>query len=47
MVTLDKLTRELADNAELYEMSKEEGDEAGLMTIEAEAAKLKPLIEEV
>ena len=47
VVTLDKLTRELADNAELYEMSKEEGDEAGLMTIEAEAAKLKPLIEEL
>ena len=37
VVTLDKLTRELADNAELYEMSKEEGDEAGLLTIEAEA----------
>ena len=47
VVTLDKLTRELADNAELYEMSKEEGDEAGLITIEAEAAKLKPLIEEL
>lgn len=31
VVTLDKLTRELADNAELYEMSKEEGDEAGLL----------------
>ena len=47
VVTLDKLTRELADNAELYEMSKEEGDEAGLLTIEAEADKLRPLIEEL
>ena len=47
VVTLDKLTRELADNAELYEMSKEEGDEPGLMTIEAETAKLRPLIEEL
>ena len=47
VVTLDKLTRELADNTELYEMSKEEGDEPGLMTIEAETAKLRPLIEEL
>ena len=47
VVTLDKLTRELADNAELYEMSKEEGDEPGLLTIEAETAKLRPLIEEL
>ena len=47
VVTLDKLTRELADNIELYEMSKEEGDEAGLAAIEAEAAKLGPLIEEL
>ena len=39
VLTLDKLTRELADNTELYDMSKEEGDEAGLMTIEAETAK--------
>ena len=28
-------------------MSKEEGDEAGLEAIEAEAAKLKPLIEDL
>ncbi len=47
VVTLDKLTRELADNTELYEMSKEEGDEPGLLTIEAETAKLRPLIEEL
>ncbi|BEP96821.1 peptide chain release factor 2 [Acidovorax sp. A79] len=47
VLTLDKLTRELADNTELYEMSKEEGDEPGLLTIEAETAKLRPLIEEL
>ncbi len=37
---LGNLTRELADNLELYDMSKAEGDEAGLETIEAEAATL-------
>ena len=47
MLTLEKLTTELADNSELFEMSKEEGDDAGLETIEAETAKLKPLIEEL
>src|SRR3990167_6278311 len=47
VLTLDKLTRDLADNAELFEMSKEEGDEAGLLTIEAEAEKLGPMVEEL
>ncbi len=47
VLTLDKLTQELADNTELYEMSKEDGDEAGLITIEAETAKLRPLIEDL
>ncbi len=45
MVTLDTLTRELADNLELYEMTKEEGDEDGLASIEGEAAKLAKDIE--
>ena len=47
MLTLQKLKQEIADNTELYEMSKEEGDEAGLATIEGEVEKLKPLIEEL
>lgn len=47
VLTLQKLTTELADNTELFEMSKEEDDEAGLETIEGEAAKLRPLIEEL
>ena len=47
VVTLERLTRELADNTELFEMSRDEGDEAGLRTIELEAAKLRPDIEEL
>ena len=47
MLTLERLTRELADNTELYDMSKEDGDEDGLMTIEAETAKLQPEIEQL
>ncbi|MCZ8294430.1 MAG: peptide chain release factor 2 [Hylemonella sp.] len=47
VVTLDKLTSELSDNSELYEMSKEEGDEAGLLTISAEEAKLSEIVEKL
>ncbi|WP_137896171.1 peptide chain release factor 2 [Ramlibacter sp. 2FC] len=47
VVTLNELTRELADNGELFEMSKEEGDETGLRTIEAEAGKLAGLVEQL
>ena len=45
VVTLNDLTRELSDNSELFEMSKEDGDEAGLITIEGEAAKLATVVE--
>ena len=45
VVTLNDLTRELSDNSELYEMSKEDGDEDGLITIEGEAAKLATIVE--
>ena len=44
VVTITNLTSELADNLELFEMSKEEGDDDGLMTIEAESAKLTALV---
>jgi peptide chain release factor 2 len=47
VVVLDTLTSELADNTELYDMSKEEGDEAGLLTIEAEAGKLTEMVEKL
>ena len=45
VLTLNQLESELSDNTELYEMSKEDGDEAGLITIEAETAKLAKIIE--
>ncbi len=47
VVTITTLTNELADNLELFEMSKEEGDDDGLKTIEAEAAKLAKLVEDL
>ncbi len=47
VVTLDELTRELADNSELFEMSKEEGDEDGLATIRDESTKLQAKIEQL
>ena len=47
VVTITTLTNELADNTELFEMSKEEGDDDGLTTIEAEGAKLAHMVEEL
>ena len=47
VLTLTHLTRELADNSELFEMSKGEGDEAGLLTIQTETAKLARDIEQL
>lgn len=45
--TIDHLTSNLADNSELFEMSKEDGDEAGLRAIEADAEKLAKIVEEL
>ena len=45
VLALGRLTRELADNTELFEMSKADGDEAGLAAIAADAAKLQTEIE--
>jgi peptide chain release factor 2 len=45
--TIDHLTSNLADNSELYEMSKAEGDFAGLVAIDADAAKLEASIAEL
>jgi peptide chain release factor 2 len=47
VLSLQTLDRELADNLELYEMSKADGDEAGLATIEAEGSKLAKVIEDL
>ena len=43
--TIDHLTSNLSDNGELFEMTKEEGDMAGLAAIEADAAKLGEIVE--
>ncbi len=47
MVSLGRLTTELADNAELFEMSKDEGDEDSLLQIERDTAKLATQIEKL
>ena len=43
--TIDHLTSNLSDNAELFDMTKEEGDMAGLAAIETDAAKLAEIVE--
>ena len=43
--TIDHLTSNLSDNAELFDMTKEEGDMDGLAGIEADAAKLGEIVE--
>jgi peptide chain release factor 2 len=45
--TVNYLTSNLSDNAELFEMSKDEGDLDGLKAIEAETAKLEERVEEL
>jgi len=47
VMTIDHLTRNLADNSELYDMSKEEGDLDGLGAIEAEVNGLREMIEKL
>ena len=42
--TIDHLTSNLADNTELYDMAKDEGDFASLVAIEADAAKLEATV---
>ncbi|HEY8051152.1 MAG TPA: peptide chain release factor 2, partial [Ramlibacter sp.] len=45
VVTIGDLQRELSDNLELYEMSKDDGDEAGLATIETDTQRLARQVE--
>ena len=45
--TIDQLTTGLADNTELYELSKDEGDDASLLSIDADAARLESRIAEL
>ena len=44
---MDRLGGELSDNTELFEMSKEDGDDAGLLTIEQECNTLTGTIEQL
>jgi peptide chain release factor 2 len=46
-VSLQTLQRELADNLELFEMSKEEGDEAGLAAMADESSKLEAIVKDL
>jgi len=45
--TIRHLTTALADNAELFEMSRDEGDEAGMLAIEEDGEKLRATVEEL
>lgn len=47
VLVLDRLGSELADNTELFEMSAADGDEAGLLTIREEAAKVQAEVEKL
>ena len=45
VVVLDDLTRELTDSGELFEMSREEGDDEALQAIAADAERLAKVVE--
>jgi len=45
VLTLQSLDRELADDIELFDMSKEDGDEAGLTTIESDVERITKEVE--
>ncbi|RYF66648.1 MAG: peptide chain release factor 2, partial [Comamonadaceae bacterium] len=47
VVTIGRLTSELSDNLELFEMSKEEGDEDGLAAISDDASQLEETIKQL
>ena len=44
---ISRLTSELADNSELFDMSRSDGDEAGMMAIEGEAAMVATEVEKM
>jgi len=44
---IDRLSSELADNSELFEMSKAEGDDDGMLAIEEDAAKVAVEVEKM
>ncbi|MFZ9574558.1 MAG: peptide chain release factor 2 [Limnohabitans sp.] len=47
VLVLDRLSTEIADNLELYEMSKADNDESGLLVLSDEAAKLEADIQKL
>ena len=47
VLILDRLEQELSDNTELFEMSKDDNDEAGMRAIEGEAAKVAAEVEKM
>ncbi len=47
VLVIDRLTQELADNAELFEMSREEEDESGMVGIEGEVATMASEVEKM
>ena len=47
VLILDRLEQELADNAELFDMSKSDGDEAGMQAIELDAANMATEVEKM
>ena len=47
VIVLDRLTQELADNSELFEMSFADGDEDGLITIEGEVQSVAAEVEKL
>ena len=47
VLVIDRLTAELSDNTELFDMSQADDDEAGLITIEGETAKLAAEVEQL
>ncbi len=47
VLILDRLEQELADNTELFEMSKDDNDEAGMRAIEGEAAQVAAEVEKM
>ena len=44
---IDRLTSELADNSELFDMSRSDGDEVGMIAIEGEAAVVATEVEKM
>ena len=47
MLVIDRLSQELADNTELFAMSRDEGDDAGMIGIEAEVAAVATEVEKM